>query len=58
MSTHSLTLTKEGQLNTPTWNETLSSIHGWAEKFLGCVNHHTSGVELRFPNDFQGDFCR
>ena len=25
---------------------------------LGCVYHHFSGVELRFPNDFQGDFCR
>ena len=22
------------------------------------VYHHTSGIELRFPNDFQGDFCR
>ena len=25
---------------------------------IGCVYHHTSDVELRFPNDFQGDFCR
>ena len=25
---------------------------------IGCVYHHTSGVELRFANDFQGDFCR
>ena len=25
---------------------------------LGCVYHHTSGVESMFPNDFQGDFCR
>ena len=25
---------------------------------VGCIYHHTSGVELRFPNDFQGDFCR
>ena len=24
----------------------------------GCIYHHTSGIELRFPNDFQGDFCR
>ena len=24
----------------------------------GCVYHHFSGIELRFPNDFQGDFCR
>ena len=23
-----------------------------------CVYHHTSGVELRFPNDFQCDFWR
>ena len=22
----------------------------------GCVYHHPSGVELRFPNDFQSDF--
>ena len=22
---------------------------------IGCVYHHTSGVELRFPKDFQGD---
>ena len=28
------------------------------DKRLGCVYHHFSGVELRFPNDFQGDFCR
>ena len=27
-------------------------------KNLGRVYHHTSGVELRFPDDFQGDFCR
>ena len=26
--------------------------------YVGCVYHHTSGVELRFPNDLQGDFCR
>ena len=25
--------------------------------FFGCVYHHFSGVELRFPNDFQGDFA-
>ena len=25
---------------------------------LGCIYHHTAGVELRFPNDFHGDFCR
>ena len=23
---------------------------------IGCVYHHTSGIELRFPYDFQGDF--
>ena len=28
------------------------------ENVLGCVYHHTSGVESGFPNDFQGDFCR
>ena len=28
--------------------------------YLGCVYHHFSGVEieLRFPNDFQGDFIQ
>ena len=25
---------------------------------LDCVYHHFSGVELRFPNDFQGDFLQ
>ena len=24
---------------------------------IGCVYHHTSGVELRIANDFQGDFA-
>ena len=28
----------------------------WIVQSKGCVYHHTSGVELRFPNDFQGDF--
>ena len=26
-------------------------------KLIGCVYHHTSGVELKFPNDIQGDFA-
>ena len=30
----------------------------WLKRVTGCVYHHFSGVELRFPNDFQGDFCR
>ena len=36
--------------------------HHISKKALICapwyVYHHFSGVELRFPNDFQGEFCR
>ena len=32
-------------------------LHGESSD-IGCVYHHSSGVELRFPNDFQGEFCR
>ena len=28
------------------------------EVYIGCVYHHFLCAELRFPNDFQGDFWR
>ena len=42
-----------------TWHPSSIKRHAWPRNFhIGCVYHRTSGVELRFPNDFQGDFCR
>ena len=43
----------ELHLSSPT---ALSKVAQYFLACLGCVYHHTSGVELKFPNGFQGDF--
>ena len=53
------TLVCAGDTEWPSDTVVYLSLSSYFCSFFGCVYHHTSVVELiRFPNDFQSDFCR